>query len=135
VGDGAAHLASTAPDVVAAARRYAVHRSLIIARMTPGAENDVAGIFARSDATSMPYDIGVRQRQLFIFRDLYVHLVDFDREVGEAMARAQRLPAFREISRDLGVHISAYDPATWSSPRDAMARCFYEWTSNRDARR
>lgn len=112
-----------------------MQRSLIIARMTPGAEKDVAGIFARSDATSMPHDIGVRQRQLFIFQDLYVHLVDFDREVGEAMSRAQRIPAFGEISRELSVHISAYDPATWSSPRDAMARCFYEWTSDRDARR
>ncbi|NEY37436.1 TcmI family type II polyketide cyclase, partial [Streptomyces sp. PRKS01-65] len=28
-------------------------------------------------------------------------------------------------------YVTAYDPATWRSPKDAMANCFYRW--DRDA--
>lgn len=107
-----------------------MNRSLIVARMTPGAENTVADIFACSDTTSMPHEIGVRERALFTFHELYVHLVDFDREVEDAMHTAQRLPGFRAISEQLSPYVSAYDPHTWRSPRDAMARCFYRWSSS-----
>lgn len=104
-------------------------RSLIIARMQPEADLDVAAIFARSDATSLPHVIGVRERALFTFHELYVHMVDFDRDVESAMQTAQSLPAFRGISEELQPYISAYDPTTWHGPRDAMARCFYHWSA------
>jgi hypothetical protein len=106
-----------------------VNRTLIVAKMMPGSESEVASIFERSDATSMPLDIGVRERSLFAFHELYVHLIDFDREVGDAMRTALTLPAFRAISDQLQPHIEAYDPQTWASPRDAMARCFYHWAA------
>jgi cyclase len=106
-----------------------MNRSLIVARMRPEADLDVAAIFARSDATSLPHDIGVRERALFTFHELYVHMVDFDRDVETAMQTAQALPAFRRISEELQPHISAYDPQAWRDPRDAMARCFYHWSS------
>jgi cyclase len=109
-----------------------VNRTLIIARMAPGVEQEVASIFARSDATSMPHEIGVRARSLFAFHDLYLHLIEFDRESADAMRVAQGLPAFRAISEELRPHICPYDPG-WRSPADAAARCFYRWTADRRA--
>jgi len=101
---------------------------MIIARMAPADADKVAEIFGRSDATSMPHEIGVRNRSLYQFHDLYVHLIDFDRPASEAMRVAQSLPAFRAVSEDLRPFIEAYDPA-WRSPQDAMARLFYHWSS------
>ena len=106
-----------------------MQRTLIIARITPGSQHHVADIFARSDASSMPHEIGVSQRALYAFRGLYAHVIDFDRDPAEAMSVAQSLPAFRAISDDLRGHITAYDPTTWTSPRDAMAECFYSWSA------
>jgi cyclase len=103
------------------------HRSLIVARIRPGAETEVARIFAESDATSLPHDLGVRERALYSLRDLYVHLVEFDDEVDEVLPRAQQHPGFADISDRLRPYISPYDPATWRSPKDAAARQFYSW--------
>jgi cyclase len=105
-----------------------VNRTLIVAKIQPGAESEVASIFGRSDATSMPYEIGVRERSLFAFHDLYFHLVDFNRDTEDAVRTAMTLPAFRAISEELDPYIAAYDPTTWRSPRDAQARCFYHWS-------
>lgn len=104
-----------------------MNRSLIVARLTPGAERNVADIFARSDATALPVEIGVRERALFGFHGLYLHLIDFDQPPEQAMQQAQRFAGFRSISDELRPHIQAYDPDTWRSPKDAMARCFYHW--------
>ncbi len=105
-----------------------MHQSMIIARMAPDDADDVAAVFGRYDATSMPHEIGVRQRSLFRFRGLYVHLIDFDRPAPEAMRIAQSLPAFRSVSEDLRPYIEAY-AADWRSPQDAMAERFYHWTA------
>jgi hypothetical protein len=107
-----------------------VHQTMIIARMNPADAGHVADVFARSDATSMPQDIGVRHRSLFTFHELYVHRIEFDRPPGEAMQVAQSLPAFRSVSEELRPYINPYDPG-WRSPQDAMARCFYEWSADR----
>ena len=40
------------------------------------------------------------------------------------------MPAFRAVSEELRPYIVAYDP-NWKSPRDAMARRFYEWSAER----
>jgi cyclase len=103
------------------------NRSLIVARIRPGAESEVARIFAESDATSLPHELGVRERSLYSLRDLYVHLVEFDDEVEQVMPRAQRHPGFADISDRLRPYISPYDPDTWRSPKDAAAREFYSW--------
>jgi hypothetical protein len=105
-----------------------VHQTMIIAKMAPSSAEDVAAIFGRYDATSMPYEIGVQRRSLFRFHELYVHLIEFDRPAPEAMQIAQSLPTFRAVSEDLKPFITAYDP-NWRSPRDAMAQRFYHWTS------
>src|SRR3712207_9432837 len=101
---------------------------MIIAKMAPADADKVADIFARSDATSMPHEIGVRSRSLYQFHELYVHLIDFDRPASEAMRIAQSLPAFRAVSDALRPVIEAYEPR-WRSPHEAMARRFYHLTS------
>ena len=106
-----------------------MYETMIIAKMAPTATTDVAAVFGRHDATSMPHEIGVRHRSLFEFHGIYVHLIGFDRPAPEAMQVAQSLPAFRSMSEDLRPYIEAYDPE-WCAPRDAMARRFYHWTSS-----
>jgi cyclase len=101
-------------------------RTVIVARMLPGSAAEVAKIFAESDRTSLPRDLGVSERTLYSLGDLYVHLVDFDRDAAQAMAEAQGHPGFHDISERLRPHISPYLP-TWRSPRDAIADSFYQW--------
>ncbi|MDI2128991.1 TcmI family type II polyketide cyclase [Yinghuangia seranimata] len=105
-----------------------MYRSLIVARMRPGASEDIAGIFAASDRGELPDLVGVTGRSLFRFGDdLYLHLIEADRPPGPAVAAITGHPAFRDVSDRLSVHISAYDPETWTSPKDAMADEFYRW--------
>lgn len=100
-------------------------RVLIVGRVVPGSEVDIAGIFAASDQTELPEIIGVRHRSLYSLHDVYVHLVET--EGGPAgIESVSRHPLFVQISQELSTYISPYSP-TWRSPRDAMARCFYHW--------
>lgn len=105
-----------------------MHRALIVARMKPGSAPDIADTFAASDDRGeLPALIGVTGRSLFQFGDLYLHLIEAERPPGPAVARAKDHPDFRTISERLAAHVSAYDPATWQEPKDAMAREFYRW--------
>ncbi|WP_410537954.1 TcmI family type II polyketide cyclase [Streptomyces sp. KL2] len=107
-----------------------MHSTLIVARMEPGSAQDVARLFADFDATDMPHRMGTRRRQLFSYRGLYFHLQDFDSEDGgERIEKAKTDPRFVGISEDLKPFITAYDPATWRSPSDAMAERFYHWST------
>jgi cyclase len=105
-------------------------RGLIIARFqknNPESERTVAEIFAQSDSTELPGLVGVRHRSLFVFNDLYIHLVETDDDFDGSVARVHDHPLFKEISAQLEPHIQAYDPATWRAPQDAFAREFYSW--------
>jgi cyclase len=105
-----------------------VHRTLIVARMVPETADEVAGVFADSDRHSgLPAALGVRARSLFRFGELYLHLVESDRPLAEAVAAHRDDPRFRRISQDLSPFVSAYDPDTWREPKDAMAHEFYRW--------
>ncbi|MCT9011192.1 TcmI family type II polyketide cyclase [Streptomyces sp. NPDC054766] len=107
-----------------------MHSTLIVARMEPRSAEDVARLFGEFDGTDMPQRMGTRRRQLFTYRGLYFHLQDFDSEDGgERIEAAKEDPRFVGISEDLKPFITAYDPATWRSPADAMAQRFYHWTS------
>jgi cyclase len=107
-----------------------MHSTLIVARIRPGAADDVAKLFQDFDDTEMPHLMGTRRRQLFTYRGLYFHLQDFDEEDGgERIQHARTDPRFIRISDDLKPHIDAYDPATWRSPADAMADRFYHWSA------
>ncbi len=102
-------------------------RGVIVARIKPGAQEKVAEIFAESDASELPVLAGVRHRSLFVLQDLYVHLVETDDDVEHAVAGVREHELFVEISRRLEPYIEPYDPATWHSPKDAMAQEFYRW--------
>jgi cyclase len=108
-----------------------MHSTLIVARLNPDARHDVARLFAEFDQTDMPHRMGTRRRQLFHFRGLYFHLQDFDSDDGGSRIEEAKLdPRFVRISEDLKPYIEAYDPATWRSPKDAMATRFYHWEAS-----
>jgi cyclase len=105
-----------------------MHSTLIVARISPDAQASVAELFAEFDAGELPQVVGTRRRELFHYRGLYFHLQDFDGEQGsESIQEARTHPDFVRISADLKPFIEAYDPATWQSPKDAMASRFYHW--------
>jgi cyclase len=104
-----------------------IRRGLIVARIKPGAEDEVARLFAESDATDLPGLAGVRHRSLFVLDDIYVHYVETDDEFAGVVDTIRDHPGFRELSAQLDAYISPYDPETWKSPKDAQAREFYSW--------
>jgi cyclase len=105
-----------------------MHSALIVARMNPQDAASVAATFRDFDKTDVPELMGTRRRQLFHFRGLYFHLQDFDTDDGgDAIEATKSHPLFVQISEDLKAWIGAYDPATWRSPKDAMATRFYDW--------
>jgi cyclase len=104
-----------------------IQRGVIVARIKPGAEEHVAALFAESDAGTLPVLAGVRHRSLFVLGDVYVHLVEIDGDVAEAVADVRDHPLFADLSRKLEAYIEPYDPATWRSPKDAMAQRIYSW--------
>lgn len=104
-------------------------KTLIVARMLPGSEQDIASVFAASDATELPRRIGVQSRTLFRFHDLYMHLIEAEQPLSAAVDSQREDPLFREVSENLSPFVSAYDPDTWRAPSDAMAKAFYRWQS------
>ncbi|MFC5212245.1 TcmI family type II polyketide cyclase [Streptomyces coerulescens] len=104
-----------------------MHHGLIVARMSPHSAKDIAGVFADSDRGELPHLVGVRQRSLFQFGDVYMHFIEAEQDPGPAIAKVAGHPEFVGISKRLEAFVSPYDPETWRSPKDAMARCFYHW--------
>ncbi|MDH6117693.1 TcmI family type II polyketide cyclase [Kitasatospora sp. GAS204B] len=104
-----------------------MHRALIVARMKPGAAQDIAATFADSDRGELPQLIGVTGRSLFQFGDLYLHLIEAEQPPGPQVAKLNGHPEFRSVSERLAAYVQAYDPQTWREPKDAMAREFYRW--------
>ncbi|WP_327261136.1 TcmI family type II polyketide cyclase [Streptomyces sp. NBC_01232] len=105
-----------------------MHSTLIVARLEPSSIDEVGKLFADFDRTGMPRNMGTVRRQLFSYQGLYFHLQDFESDDGgDRIAAARSHPLFVGISEDLKQHITAYDPATWRSPADAIAQRFYHW--------
>jgi cyclase len=104
-----------------------MHRTLIVARLTPGRAADVAKAFAESDRTELPRLVGVAGRSLFSFHDLYFHLIESERDPRPDLAQVRDHPLFVGINQKLAPHISAYSP-DWRGPEDAMAQEFYRWS-------
>jgi len=104
-----------------------VKRGVIVAKIKPGSEEEVARIFAESDETELPKIVGVRHRSLWVFGDVYIHLVETDEDFAEKVDDVRDHALFQEISRKLDPYIQPYDPETWRSPADAQARQFYNW--------
>jgi cyclase len=106
-----------------------MEKTLIVARMRPGSEQDIASVFAASDATELPRRVGVQSRTLFRFHDLYMHLIEAEQPLRAAVDDTREHPLFREVSKNLSRFVAAYDPDTWRVPSDAMATAFYQWRS------
>ncbi|HEY7432623.1 MAG TPA: TcmI family type II polyketide cyclase [Streptosporangiaceae bacterium] len=108
----------------------APHRSIIVARMTPGSEAEIARIWARSDETELPKLAGVWRRELYRLGDLYLHVIETEQPGTQAVGVAREQEEFKRISDELAAFISPYLP-TWRSPQDALAARFYTWESPR----
>jgi cyclase len=106
-----------------------VHRTLIVAKMKTDDPQDIARVFAESDATDLPLMVGVNRRTLFTFHDLYFHLVEADEDISPALYKARSHPLYSEVNTRLTEFVSPYDP-DWREPKDAMAQPFYVWTSH-----
>jgi len=102
-------------------------QTLIIARMDPAHAATVSAIFAESDAGDLPHMLGVRQRSLFRFHDVYVHLIESAEDVRPGLAEIRQDPLFVDVNTKLAELVLPYDPATWRGPTDAMAERFYHW--------
>jgi cyclase len=101
-------------------------RTIIVAKIDPRAEHRVAEIFAESDRTELPGIAGVVHRSLYRLDDLYVHVLETRDRGPAAVEQARQHPEFARVSERLQDHITPY-LATWRSPADAVARCFYTW--------
>jgi cyclase len=104
-----------------------IKRGCIVARIKPGAEDEVAKLFAESDQSELPGLAHVRHRSLFVLDDIYIHYVETEDEFGAEVDAVRKHPLFQEISAKLDAYITPYDPETWQSPKDAQAREFYSW--------
>jgi cyclase len=103
-----------------------MHRSLIVAKIIPEAEQQVAEIWAGSDRTELPRVAGVLHRSLYRLGDIYIHLLETEELGPRAIETARSHPEFGRISDRLKPYITPY-LSTWRSPKDAQARCFYTW--------
>ncbi|QNP69675.1 TcmI family type II polyketide cyclase [Streptomyces roseirectus] len=106
-----------------------MHRTLIVARLKPDKADDIAEIFAESDASDLPGMIGVSRRTLFRFHGLYFHLVEADEDITPNLYRARSHPLYHDINTRLAECVEPYDP-DWKEPKDAMAEPFYIWTKD-----
>jgi cyclase len=104
-----------------------MYRTLIVARMRPGSAPAIADAYADSDTTELPTLVGVRSRSLFQFGELYLHYIEGDNPVAQAVASVAEHPEFRRIAQALSPYVSAYDPDGRTGSRDAMGVEFYRW--------
>lgn len=105
--------------------------TVIVQRMKPGSEEDIARVFAESDAGGLPTETGVTGRWLYSMEDVFVHLLEQDRVKAAAVRENHESmrPAFAKVMADLAPYVSPYRPETWQSPRDSVARVFHRWTA------
>jgi cyclase len=107
-----------------------VKRGVIVAKMKPGSEEQVAQIFAESDRSDLPQLAGVKHRSLFVLEDVYIHYVEMDEDFEQSVDQVREHPLFKDISKQLDDYITPYNPETWRSPKDATAREFYTWDAD-----
>ncbi|WP_405089798.1 TcmI family type II polyketide cyclase [Micromonospora sp. NBC_01392] len=102
--------------------------TVIVGRIKPGAEPDVARVFAESDAGSLPAELGVTGRWLYSIDDVYVHLLEQESSAAEA-TRDQHAdtPTFDKVRRELGPYVEPYRPDLCRGPQDQVATVFYRW--------
>jgi cyclase len=104
---------------------------LIVQRIKPGSEPEVARVFAESDNGPLPAQMGVASRHLYSIDDVYVHLMErSDAAVAEGLGSNHHAPAFTKIIEDLSPYVAPYKPETWRGPQDSVAKPFYSWQAS-----
>jgi cyclase len=104
---------------------------VIVQRIKPGAEPDVARIFAESDEGPLPATMGITGRWLYSIDDVYVHVMQRTDEVAaKPMGQNHHAPAFSKMMEELSPYVSPYNPETWQGPQDSMAKEFYRWRAS-----
>ncbi|WP_346533762.1 TcmI family type II polyketide cyclase [Micromonospora sp. DPT] len=119
---------SWVPDEDSAPESAGRNLTVIIGRIKPGAEPDVARIFGESDAGSLPVQLGVTGRWLYSIDDVYVHLLErTDAAAADGAGQDHEQPVFAKIMAELSPYISPYNPEAWRGPEDSVAHEFYRW--------
>lgn len=103
--------------------------TIIVARMASDSAGQVRSIWADSDATELPALLGVQHRRVYQFHGLYFHLIAAEAGLGERLREVRAHALFSDVNEKLKPYITAYDPATWRGPQDAMAKEFYAWNA------
>jgi len=103
--------------------------TVIVQRMKPGAEPEIAQVFADSDAGPLPTETGVTGRWLYSMEDVFVHLLEQDKVKAAAVRQnhESHRPAFAKIMNALSPYLSPYRPEKWQTPRDSVATVFHRW--------
>ena len=86
-----------------------MHYTLIVARMAPEDRQRVHDIWAESDATELPYLVGVTHRRLFQFHGLYFQLIGSEEPIGRRIEEVRRHPLFQHRGRrvvDAGIDVA-----------------------------
>ncbi|QHC66688.1 TcmI family type II polyketide cyclase [Rathayibacter sp. VKM Ac-2759] len=106
--------------------------TVIVQRMKPDSEADIARVFAESDAGPLPVATGVAGRWLFSIEDVFVHLLEQDSAQAAAVRQNHESlrPAFARVMTDLKPYVSPYRPEGWQTPRDSVAASFYRWEAD-----
>lgn len=105
------------------------HQTLIVARADRNSLGQIGTIFSKSDAGELPRSLGVRERTLFHFHDLYFHLIRSDKPIPSLLASMNNNLLFQDISQSLSTLVHPYSE-DWESPRDAVAQEFYRWSAS-----
>jgi cyclase len=103
-------------------------RTLIVARLDPQHAEEVARLFAESDAGELPRLAGVTSRTLFSYHGLYFHHIEAEAPVGPKLRELRDKPIYSGLNEALAQFVRPYLP-DWREPRDAMATPFYHWTA------
>ncbi|NES15091.1 MULTISPECIES: TcmI family type II polyketide cyclase [Micromonospora] len=102
--------------------------TVVVQRIKPGAEADVARIFAESDAGPLPRELGVAARYLYSIDDVFVHLIEQDAATAEQLRHQhEQRPAFGKLIAELAPYVEPYRPESWRGPQDSVATVFYRW--------
>ncbi|WFE19952.1 TcmI family type II polyketide cyclase [Solwaraspora sp. WMMD937] len=103
------------------------HLTVIVGRIKPGAEDNVARIFTESDAGTLPVEMSVTARWLYSIDDVYVHLLERSVPHTADDARIHDKPKFGKIMEELSPYIGPYNQDAWRGPVDAVAKEYYRW--------
>lgn len=82
-----------------------MYRSIIVGRYTAGHEEDIAAAFQRSDATDLPYLIGVKSRHIWVQDGNYIHFVESQIPLKRILQEYKEHPLYQEVKAEVDPHV------------------------------